>query len=278
MSTNDNTDALPPLEQQIDEYIDGYTLEGDDGYYTPNDTERLIAKDVVMGLLAEPWFVAAFAAQQGAQVPRGADRWVIVCETVLDVGLGDDVRTGGKPELGYALIAHAVTYASQEEAAAAIRSAGLPIGWVYMPLSRLLPDLPAALPKAPAQSEPSDRWYGAEEWMPLAWELCADECGEEACNELVWEGGPVPEPWGERWLKYEYEAKRLIALVRQHVPAASPQRAVEPLHVTILIDWLAARYRAAGGKDGITDLSAFAEEVMRWTETRHGITKEQPKA
>lgn len=67
-------DALPPLEQQIDEYIDGYTLEGDDGYYQPNDTERFIAKDVVMGLLAEPWFVAALAAApQGAQVPQGRD-------------------------------------------------------------------------------------------------------------------------------------------------------------------------------------------------------------
>lgn len=86
----------------------------------------------------------------------------------------------------------------------------------------------SASPQAPAQPEPSDRWYGAEEWMPLAWELCADECGEEACNELVWEGGAVPEPWGERWLKYEDEAKRLIALVRKHVPAAAPAVPASP--------------------------------------------------
>jgi hypothetical protein len=45
-----------------------------------------------------------------------------------------------------------------------------------------------------------------------------------------------------------------------------------PLHPVVLFDWLAARYRAAGGKEGITDLSAFCEEVMRWTETKHGIT------
>lgn len=70
-----------------------------------------------------------------------------------------------------------------------------------------------------------DKWEGAEEWMPLAWELCADECGEDACTELVWEGGPVPEPWGDRWLKYEDEAKRLIALVRKHVPGAAPHPA-----------------------------------------------------
>lgn len=68
-------------------------------------------------------------------------------------------------------------------------------------------------------------WDGAEEWMPLAWALCADECGEDACTELVWEGGPVPEPWGGRWLKYEGEAKRLIALVREHAPALATQPA-----------------------------------------------------
>lgn len=76
-------------------------------------------------------------------------------------------------------------------------------------------------PQAPRPTAPE--WEGAEEWMPLAWELCAEENGEEACNELVWEGGPVPEPWGDRWLKYEDEAKRLIALVRKHAPQAPAQ-------------------------------------------------------
>ena len=69
------------------------------------------------------------------------ERWVVVRETALDVGYGDDVRTGGRPELGYALISDAATFASQAEAADAIRAASLPLGWVYMPLSRLLPDL-----------------------------------------------------------------------------------------------------------------------------------------
>lgn len=68
-------------------------------------------------------------------------RWVVVCETVLDIGLGDDVLTGGRPELGYALIANAGTFATEDEARQAHRSAGLPLGWVIMPLSRLLPDL-----------------------------------------------------------------------------------------------------------------------------------------
>lgn len=69
------------------------------------------------------------------------ERWVVVRETVLDIGFGDDVRTGGRPELGYALITDAATFDSREEASAVIRAAGLPLGWVYMPLSRLLPDL-----------------------------------------------------------------------------------------------------------------------------------------
>jgi hypothetical protein len=73
-----------------------------------------------------------------------------------------------------------------------------------------------------AQAEPA-KWEGCEGWEPLAWALCAEEHGEEACTELIWEGGPVPEPWGDRWLKYEDEAKRLIALVREHVPAAPSQ-------------------------------------------------------
>jgi hypothetical protein len=69
------------------------------------------------------------------------ERWVVVCQTALDVGKGNDVRTGGRPELGYALIADAATFGSEDEARAALRGAGLPLGWALMPLSRLLPDL-----------------------------------------------------------------------------------------------------------------------------------------
>ena len=65
-------------------------------------------------------------------------------------------------------------------------------------------------------------WEGGEGWESLAWELCADENGEDSCNELIWEGGPIPEPWGDRWMKYEEEAKRLIALVQKHT--TPPQR------------------------------------------------------
>jgi hypothetical protein len=77
-------------------------------------------------------------------------------------------------------------------------------------------------PAAPTVVEPA-RWEGGEGWESLAWELCADENGENACAELVWEGGAIPEPWGDRWMKYEGEAKRLIALVHKY--AATPPRA-----------------------------------------------------
>lgn len=67
---------------------------------------------------------------------------------------------------------------------------------------------------------------GTEGWEALAWHLCADENGEDACNELVWEGGPIPEPWGDRWLKYEGEAKRMIELVGKYAGADQLRTAI----------------------------------------------------
>jgi hypothetical protein len=83
-------------------------------------------------------------------------------------------------------------------------------------------DRRAALAADEAREPVAHEWHG-EEWERLAWHLCAEEHGEEACNELVWEGGPIPEPWGDRWMKYEGEAKRMIALVREHAPAPAAQ-------------------------------------------------------
>ena len=90
----------------------------------------------------------------------------------------------------------------------------------------------SASPQPPtAQAESvqgiSGKWEGAEYWMPLAWALCVEENGEESCSALIWEGGPVPEPWGERWLKYEDEAKRLIDLVQKHTLPAPPEQQKE---------------------------------------------------
>ena len=67
-------------------------------------------------------------------------------------------------------------------------------------------------------------WEGAEQWEPLAMFLCADENGSDSCHEMVWEGWP-PEPWGERWQKYESEARRMIDLTSYAFqPVTAPVR------------------------------------------------------
>ncbi len=79
----------------------------------------------------------------------------------------------------------------------------------------------AASLRAMADAEPVA--IGYEGWESLAWALCAEEHGEEACTQLIWSGGLIPEPWGDRWMKYEDEAKRLIALVQEHTTPQRPQ-------------------------------------------------------
>lgn len=71
----------------------------------------------------------------------------------------------------------------------------------------------------------------------------------------------------------EQDRRDFTAAVRAMLAATpAPQPvALVPLHINELAAWLTVRYRAAGGKEGITDLSAFCEEVMRWTEAKHGI-------
>jgi len=123
---------------------------------------------------------------------------------------------------------------------------------------------PVATPSAPAvQADAAQGWEGAEEWMPLAWELCAEENGEESCNELVWEGGPIPEPWGDRWLKYEDEAKALIALVRKCVAMADPSATAQALQ--------------AGQADALADLweqsAADVAAAASWNEYQKGLAE-----
>lgn len=109
--------------------------------------------------------------------------------------------------------------------------------------------------------------YG-EGWESLAWELCADECGEEACTELIWDGGPIPEPWGDRWLTYEDEAKRLISLVQKHTTSRASQR--QPL-TEDQIDDIWNRYCDEMGEASIND----AYDIARAIEAAHGITGEK---
>lgn len=111
--------------------------------------------DIVRQFLKDPTHPAVATPE-----PVG-ERWVVVRETALDVGRGNDVRTGGRPELGYALVSDAATFGSEGEAVAAIESANLPVGWVVLPLSRLLPDLEYT---RPAQGVPEDVQRDAERY------------------------------------------------------------------------------------------------------------------
>lgn len=53
--------ALEEMEEMIREYVEGYTLEGEDGAsYTPSDTDRILIQDAIDGLIAEAEFVERF--------------------------------------------------------------------------------------------------------------------------------------------------------------------------------------------------------------------------
>lgn len=112
-------------------------------------------------------------------------------------------------------------------------------------------------------------WENSEGWESLAWELCADENGEESCNELIWEGGPVPEPWGERWLKYEDEAKRLIKLVHKHASTPAPQVVQADNLLIKQAEWDAL---SPDAKSALTDLCQRVQE--RQIEPRNALDRE----
>lgn len=57
------------VEAAIDDYIDGYVMEGDDGYYQPSDGDTAMLKDAMMGLLVDPGFLAAYDGTPPAAPP-----------------------------------------------------------------------------------------------------------------------------------------------------------------------------------------------------------------
>lgn len=66
--------------------------------------------------------------------------------------------------------------------------------------------------------------FDGEEWERLAMALAGEE--HDDIHHLIWTGTTIPEPWGEVWQMYEDEARRMIALVREHatpVHASAPQ-------------------------------------------------------
>jgi len=58
----DSLDAACMREQVIDEYLCDYTMDGDDSFHLPTESELALIKDAIMGLLVDPKFLASFAA------------------------------------------------------------------------------------------------------------------------------------------------------------------------------------------------------------------------
>lgn len=127
---------------------------------------------------------------------------------------------------------------------------------LFLTLGACAAALESTTPPERVQGEAA--WENSEGWESLAWELCADEHGEEACSELIWEGGPVPEPWGDRWLKYEDEAKRLIALVHKHVPATPPTAPAQASEGAAPEGWREAIQRL---RDGVSSGSRSVSDM-----------------
>lgn len=57
------------INDAVKEYLDGYEMEGDGGYYVPNNRERAILDDAVAGLLADDDFLA----HMGRPAPAAGD-------------------------------------------------------------------------------------------------------------------------------------------------------------------------------------------------------------
>jgi len=86
------------VEAAIDDYIDGYVMEGDDGYYQPNDGDTAMLKDAMMGLLVDPGFLAAYDATPPAApqaVPAAVVREPLTDEQILSMWKSSEFRGKG---------------------------------------------------------------------------------------------------------------------------------------------------------------------------------------
>lgn len=52
-------EAYDRLQAVIEEYIDGYTFEGDNGYHQPTGAERILIMDAIQGMLVDDDFITA---------------------------------------------------------------------------------------------------------------------------------------------------------------------------------------------------------------------------
>lgn len=49
------------------------------------------------------------------------------------------------------------------------------------------------------------------------WLMAREGEDEGDPHELLYSGGPIPEPWGERWQRWEDAAREVVALVKPNV-------------------------------------------------------------
>ncbi len=54
-------DTACATEQAIDEYLSDYTMDGDDAFHLPTESELALIKDAIMGLLVDQNFLDSFA-------------------------------------------------------------------------------------------------------------------------------------------------------------------------------------------------------------------------
>lgn len=54
-------DTACMTEQAIDEYLSDYTMDGDDAFHLPTESELALIKDAIMGLLVDQNFLDSFA-------------------------------------------------------------------------------------------------------------------------------------------------------------------------------------------------------------------------
>ncbi len=88
-------------------------------------------------------------------------------------------------------------------------------------------DGPCAATPAPSVPLGGSEVDNVAGWEMLAMALAREE--HDDIHHLIWEGGPVPEPWGEVWQKYEGDASRMIALVREHAAHALQAQDAAPV-------------------------------------------------
>lgn len=106
--------AANAIEAAIDEYLGDYTFEGDDGNYTPTETERFLMKDAIMGLLVDDEFIAASAPAPSPQ-PAAGVREEPMEEEAAVAGAMSDGRRYGLEEAAAILLKEADVVAARQK-------------------------------------------------------------------------------------------------------------------------------------------------------------------